>query len=416
MSSVLFTSLEDPVLKRFQAGTHRLAEPAETVERALRVRGAAGITRVANITGLDVIGIPVVAVIRPNARSMVVSQGKGADLHAARASGLMEAIETYHAEHVTAPLLLGSHADLRRRHRLADVSRLPRLGTGSFDEDKKLLWIEGSELMDRVPIWVPYELVHTDFTLPFPTGSGALAMSSNGLASGNHLLEAVCHGIHELVERDATTLWHFSAAQGGSRLSLDTVDDPGCRGLLECFARAEVDVAVWETTTDVGLPSFQCALLDRNPDPLRRLAGATGMGCHPAREIALSRALTEAAQTRLTLIAGAREETGGGFYEEARDPRVLERLQLRMRGEPSVRRFSDVPTLSSETFNADLDIVLSRLRAVGIEQVIAVDLSRPEIGIPVVRVIIPGLEFIHEAPGYVPGKRARTLLAARAGA
>ncbi|WP_437585368.1 YcaO-like family protein [Sorangium sp. So ce1000] len=414
MSPEILSCLRDgAVPKRFRAGTHRSAAPAETVERARRICGAAGITRVANITGLDVIGVPVVSVIRPNARSMVVSQGKGADLDAARASGLMEAIEMYHAEHVAAPLRLDSYADLRASHRLADVARLPRIGAAGFDEYRKILWIEGYDLVERAPTWVPYELVHTDFTLPLPTGSGALAMSSNGLASGNHLLEAICHGIHEIVERDATTLWHLSTAQASTRLCLDTVDSPVCQALLERYERADVSVAVWETTSDVGLPSFLCALLDRSVDPLRRLAAATGMGCHPAREIALLRALTEAAQTRLTIIAGAREEAGADFYDEARDPNILENLSHRMRAERPVRRFSDAPMLAGDTFNADIDASLSRLRAVGVEQVIVVDLSRPEIGIPVVRVVIPGLEFIHDAPGYVPGQRARALLAAR---
>lgn len=59
-----------------------------------------GITRVADVTGLDRIGIPVVMVCRPNARSLAVSQGKGIDIEAATVSGLMESVELYHAEHI----------------------------------------------------------------------------------------------------------------------------------------------------------------------------------------------------------------------------------------------------------------------------------------------------------------------------
>src|SRR5215467_3082672 len=97
----------------------RTIDAATTVARARKLFGAFGITRVANVTGLDCIGIPVVMVCRPNARSLSVSQGKGIDLDAARASGLMESIELFHAERINLPLKLGSWNDLRFSHPLA---------------------------------------------------------------------------------------------------------------------------------------------------------------------------------------------------------------------------------------------------------------------------------------------------------
>src|SRR4051812_35005545 len=90
--------------KGFRAGTHRCVSPAETVARLRPHLAGMGITRVANVTGLDVIGIPVVMVCRPNSRSLSVSQGKGLDLDAARASGLMESVEMFHAERAIGPL------------------------------------------------------------------------------------------------------------------------------------------------------------------------------------------------------------------------------------------------------------------------------------------------------------------------
>jgi ribosomal protein S12 methylthiotransferase accessory factor len=95
------SGIEPPVSKLFRHGTHRLLAPEETVARAGRFMPVMGITRIANVTGLDRIGIPVVMVCRPNARSLAVAQGKGLDLALAKASGLMEAVEAYHAEHIT---------------------------------------------------------------------------------------------------------------------------------------------------------------------------------------------------------------------------------------------------------------------------------------------------------------------------
>src|SRR5207249_8186019 len=74
-------------LKVVRRGTHRSASLDDTLKRALPLAPVMGITRVANVTGLDSVGIPVVMVCRPNSRSVAVSQGKGIDLASARASG-----------------------------------------------------------------------------------------------------------------------------------------------------------------------------------------------------------------------------------------------------------------------------------------------------------------------------------------
>lgn len=395
--------------KHFRLGTHRSMSPEETVGRLERLLPVMGITRVANITGLDSIGIPVVMVCRPNARSLAVSQGKGLDLAAAKASGLMESVESYHAERITLPLKLASLNELRFSHRLADVTALPRLSVSNFNENLELLWIEGQDLLRDAPTWVPFEMVHTNYTLPLPTGSGSFMMSSNGLSSGNHLLEALSHGICEVVERDATSLWQAQGndARERTRLDLDTIDDPSCRETLEKYARASVSVAVWDITSDIGLASFYCTIAEPAPSSLRPLYPASGAGCHPSREIALLRALTEAAQTRVTQIAGARDDVSVNQYRGSQDLDFQERVRAFMRPPPTMRRFTDVPTYVSETFTEDVTWELAKLRAAGVEQLIAVDLTRPEFGIPVVRVVIPGLEGIHDVPGYVPGARAR---------
>ncbi|XXF76536.1 YcaO-like family protein [Myxococcaceae bacterium GXIMD 01537] len=400
--------------KHFKGGTHRLVSPAQTVARLKPLLPLMGITRAANITGLDTVGLPVVMVCRPNARSLAVSPGKGLDLDAARASGLMESVEGYHAEHITSPLKLASFNELRFTHRLVDVKGLPRLSVSRFHEELRILWIEGRELMGGQPMWVPFDLVHTNYTLPLPPGSGAFLMSSNGLASGNHLLEAVSHGLCEVVERDATTLWHCQdpEARRRTRVDLGTVDDPGCRSVLERYARAGIEVAVWETTSDVGIAAFLCTIAEREPDPLRPLPFASGMGCHPARHVALLRALTEAAQSRLTYISGARDDLGRGRYAARTDLDTTARLLEELRAETPSRRFQDAPHFEGESFDEDVAWELERLHAAGITQVVAVDLTRKEFGIPVARVVVPGLEPTHEAPGYEPGPRATRVLEA----
>jgi ribosomal protein S12 methylthiotransferase accessory factor len=399
--------------KSFTIGTDRIVGPEETLSRVRPFYDELGITRVANITGLDRLGVPVVAVCRPNARSLSVSMGKGATLAAAKASGVMESIENHHAESIEAPLFFGSHDELAERHQLVDLSRLARLSVAGELSRERRLWLEARNLDDGARRLVPFEVVSTDYRVPLPPGRGALVMSSNGLASGNHLLEATSHGICELVERDSLTLWQFSsaAAKVTTRLDLHSVDDPVCGELLESLDRASLDVMVWETTSDVGIPAFRCELADRPGSSFHAAPVVAAAGCHPRREIALSRALTEAAQGRLTLISGARDDIGQHWYDENHVRLELQEFRHRFRDQAPPRSFSAGLTWSATSLDDDVAWELDRLRAVGLDEVLVVDLTKERYGIPVVRVVIPGLESIHEIAGFSPGARARAVIA-----
>jgi YcaO-like protein with predicted kinase domain len=397
--------------KRYFDGTQRTCTPQETVARLRPFLRGMGITRIANVTGLDRTGIPVVMVCRPNARSVTVSQGKGITLDAAKASGVMEAVELWHAERITCPLKLASFEELRSEHRVVDVAALPQAAESRFAAERPLLWIEGEDLLGGGSAWVPYELVSANYTLPLPPGSGCFQANTNGLASGNHWLEAVSHGLCEVVERDATTLWKHRSprAQAASVLDPDSIDDAACRSVLARLAAADLRLRIWDTTSDVGIASFVCLLMGPegdNADP------EFGAGCHPVRAIALLRALTEAAQARNTYIAGARDDYFSHLYgagERARRRAVCARL-LESPAQP--RAFGHVPSFESPTIEGDLRWMLARLRSVGIDQAVVVDLTREAIGVPVVRVIVPGLEGVMEEEhgDYAPGRRARRCL------
>ncbi|HEU0116896.1 MAG TPA: YcaO-like family protein, partial [Thermomicrobiales bacterium] len=356
-----------------------------------------GVTRIANVTGLDRIGIPVALAIRPNGRSLAVAQGKGLDLAAAKASALMEAIESHHAERIEAPLKLGSAAQLGRTRRLVDLDRLARAPHSRFHPDLPLLWIEGVDLLNERSVWVPYECVHTDWTLPQPPGSGCFRADSTGLAAGNHLLEAIDHAVAEAVERDATARRHDRGpgAAFGVRLDLASIDDPACADVLERYERAGVAVGVWDITTGLGIPAFWCAVVDRVDDGMAPMYAAAGAGRHPSRAIALLRALTEAAQSRLTAIAGSRDDTFRDDYERIVNPETVRRQRQRLEAGGGRRAFAAVPSFESATFNDDIAWQLGRLRAAGIEQVVAVDLRQPTFPAAVVRVVIPGLRIDH---------------------
>ena len=170
--------------------------------------------------------------------------------------------------------------------------------------------------------------------------------------------------------------------------------------------RAELEVAVWDMTTDVGVPAFQCLLADRSGEIGHIGQGA---GCHPAREVALLRALTEAVQVRMTYIVGlarghlplrlSARHLGGPPAQRAR-PHAARSRRCATSGDPRFR---------FEDFEAEVAWIWSVSRPAGVQQAIAVDLTRPEFGVPVVRVVVPGLEGSDHTPTIVPGARARAL-------
>jgi YcaO-like protein with predicted kinase domain len=411
--SVLSASLGG-VPKKYRAGTHRCIPPEETLERVRPFMAQMGITRVANVTGLDRIGLPVVQVTRPNSRSLAVSQGKGLGLAAAKASGLMESVETYHAENITLPLKYGRFADLSRSHRIVDVDALNCRKSSNYHPDLPPLWIEGVDLLQDEPVLLPFEMVDANFTYPRPSGSGCFAATSNGLASGNHLLEAISHGITEVIERDATTLWGISGkeAQDRTRLDLQTVQDEVCLEVLDKFSSAGIAVGVWETTSDIGVPSFLCKIRDQGV-AIPGNVDLPGYGCHPDRSIGLFRALTEAAQTRLTIIAGTRDDLGRSRYEQMGNPLISWR-DVTWSENVGPRSLREAPNCDAESFDGDVTWLLDRLRRAGAQRVVVVNLTKPEFNLPVVRVVIPGLEMALIDPEvYVLGRRAQSVLRGR---
>jgi ribosomal protein S12 methylthiotransferase accessory factor len=374
--------------------------------------GSLGITRVANITGLDDIGIPTVVVTRPASRSLSVSQGKGLSLAAAKVSGIMESIEQYHAERIGLPLQLGSYEERRKEANVVDVTSLPNY-VRPFDPSERTLWIKATSLRTGDGVEVPFELVHLDLRLPLPPGSGFWPIGSNGLSSGNCLPEAIAHGVWELIERDATALFYQlpPPEQAERRLRLDTVGGKAAE-LLEKFERAGVGVALWDIATDVGVPACFCSIVEKELDPFRPVGMARGFGCHADREVAACRALTEAAQSRLTRISGSRDDLQKADFGALRDPANIA-LHQRQLAEPMNRSWAATTNMQLETFEDDLRWALERLAAVGSSDILYIDLSRKGMPFHVVRVIIPGLEGSADVPGYKAGKRA---LGARRGA
>jgi ribosomal protein S12 methylthiotransferase accessory factor len=400
------------VAKSYWRGTHRTVAPSETLRRFRPHAAALGITRLHNITGLDYLGVPVCMAVRPNARTLSVSQGKGLDDASAAASAFMEAVELEHAECVAFPRRFCSYNALKSEARVVNPARLPRIRRSRFHAGLPIPWVEGTELGGGNSIWVPFEVVHSDHTVPQHEGSGCFLPISNGLASGNHELEAICAALCEVIERDATRLWRLRTAteRAMRRLDLDSVTAESCRELVGRLQARDMTIAVWDATTDIGIACFICRIRETPANTRSRLGSFWGSGCHVTSDVALIRAIAEAAQSRLTYIAGARDDLRSSSYSEPSSQALLDLARDAWETKVGGRRFDEVPTALQSSFEQDLLYLLERLCACDLHQAITVNLTRPPFDIPVVRVIVPGLEGDDDHARYLDGPRARAMM------
>lgn len=382
-------------IKKYRDDTHRAVSPEETLRAAEAKLPAAGITRVADITDLDRIGIPVFSSIRPMADRGAISvyNGKGATPTEARVSAMMEGLERYSAEVRDRQLDIASFS-------LLDGALDPRdlILPVDADPDALIPWISGWDMMSEEEILVPANAVFH----PLPSEYRRLfRTNTTGLASGNVIEEAIFHGLAEIIERDAWAL--VEAARHAGPLIQDLEDDLA-RGLMDKFAAAGVDVYLRDITSDIGVATCAAAaddLLLRDPTLL-----TTGMGTHTSAKVAVLRALTEVAQSRLTQIHGAREDTTLADFRKRIGYERTKKLNSHWFSGSEKRSFADVPSFESDDFLLDIRHMLAKLQEAGLDRAVVVNLTRPEIGIPVVRVIVPGLEMSAVDPERV-GKRSR---------
>jgi len=351
-----------------------------------------GITRLANLTGLDTVGLPVYAAYRPLARTVVTSLGKGLDPLAAKASALMESIELWHAEWLEGPARLASYPELLATETVVDLGGLPITRGGRVDLDESRGWIDGVDLVSGHRMWLPFEMMSLNLSLDLATQASSIGLlrSSNGLASGNHVLEALAHALCEVIERDADARWRASTQT--RRLDLDTVTDAAAREVLDRLSAAGLRTAVWDLTSDVGVPAYGCTILaDPRAGDWRAVGVHEGAGCHRCPAVALTRALTEAAQVRLTCVAGSRDDIHRDDLDKANDIEVAEQIWAELDEIPATERFLGQQDEGTWSLAEDVRWLLDQLTGAGITQVAALDLTRSDLGVPVVKVLVPGL-------------------------
>jgi len=401
--------------KHGHSGNHRVVAPRETCRRARQIMKVIGVTRLADVTGLDYVGIPVWAAVRPlpDDSSISVQNGKGPTRMQARAGAMMEAIEHYCCQRPPHRPRYASYSTLRRTARAVDPQSLLLDPAAGYTETLPLEWLCGTDLGSAEQVWVPACAVLK------PRGDGAPSVfrgSTNGLASGNTVEEAVCHGLAETIERDAWTLAIVrgmlvprvraiaTAIRAGiACLPPDMLDatpagqlfpiiDIGTLSgvpsrLAHQFAAAGIRLVIRDITSDLAVPTFVAAGWETAA--AGQIHFHSGFGTHPDARVAVTRALTELAQSRLTIFQGVREDIDRVARRDGSVERPSHSLWL---ADGPLKSFDAVGSHRTHDILDDIRFMSRQLQAAGLEQVIAVDLTRAEVGIPVVKVIVPGLE------------------------
>jgi YcaO-like protein with predicted kinase domain len=386
------SSEEDARGEEFAEAAGRACAPAETLRRYRHLRAPAGLTRIADVTGLDVIGIPVSLGIRPTARSLVISVGKGLHRDTARAGALMEGLECWYAENVEPGLCQMTFADLADS--ALDPATLPT--ALDWDPNENLFsrccdWVRGTRANSGEPVWVPFDVVSLDYRCA-RLSRPWLARSSNGLASGNTWQEAALHGVCEVIERDAE--WRWRRSEDSGRLQLGTIDDDACSEILGRIRHAGLFVACWDVTGPTRIPSFGCVIM---PDPVEGIWGGAGahdgFACHPSPRQALASALLEAVQKRLTYISGSRDDVTRSEMARATSPELATRVWEDCLHEPETVSFrGGLAADDPPDATAYLQFVFDALDRAGFPPPVVVNICSSEYDGPaVVKAIVPGM-------------------------
>jgi ribosomal protein S12 methylthiotransferase accessory factor len=371
--------------KTYNRETQRAVPLAETLERIEPKVPVAGITRVADITNLDRIGIPVFSCIRPTADdgAITVYNGKGATVEESRISGIMEGIERYSSEIHERKIRLDTYEMLVGN--APAINPMDLILPAETEPGHVLPWVEGWDIANDTPVLVPAQAVFH----PLPRNFRQIfRTSTNGLASGNTREEAIFHALCEVIERDA---WSLVEATRNTGPAVTDIDDPMLAEIQKKFADAKVEVIVRDITSDIGIPTMAAVADDvllKDPSLL-----TIGIGTHTNARIAVMRALTEVAQSRLTQIHGAREDTITADLRKKMGYDRVKRINGYWFKDNGIVDYNKLRSYDSDDFAYDIRFAIDALKKQGLDRVIVVDLTREEIGVPVVRVIVPGLEI-----------------------
>ena len=436
----------------------RVKSVHDTLAQILPICRDIGITRISDITYMDKLYIPNFSVILPGTEDSIwVYSGKGTTRIHAIVSALMESIERYCSLPSTysKSFIQGTYLELSKVYKkvLHPDEVLESVEPTYNDKESIIDYVLGFDLLKNEEVLVPAQLVFSKFSAKPPCINVFSYSHTNGLASGNVLEEAICHALCEVIERDAVSIADLCSssipysileniikslkkADYGSYLIRQIPDDKfvddssifpdvniseiakeyePIKFLVKKFSDTGISLLIKNITQkDIGIPTFVASSIEWITNEYGYFA--KGYGTHPDSRIALIRAITELSQTRAANIQGARDDFKKIQYRDNDEiykrkwEFITSSSQIHTNNNKST--FSEIKTYIKNDILDEIKLILNRLKKAGIKRAIIVDLTNPNIGIPVVRTIVPGLETFEVAKLYtntnlIYGKRAK---------
>ena len=397
-------------IKSADGPSERSESLSTTLQRIEPVMTLAGITRVPDVGALDITGIPAFQCIRPDAQwdgqTFTVFGGKGETALQCKVSAIAEGIERYCAEEQNGrdKIIAATFKALSESSHVIHPRQFNMPASVPFRDDEVLEWVSARNLADGTACYVPANTVFYPYAPQ--TGRTLFRYFTTGLAAGNDYIEAIAHGMAEVIERDASALNRI--LRDSPSVDLASIDSARARDIIEKLRDADINVIVrYIAASDIGVPAFSVILEDRaNQDPLF-VSG--GYSANPNKELALINALTEAALSRVGTISGAREDLAK--FQQAKQGFSYQEFKKRYHywfNTNNAVSYEKLPSFVFPTTLNDLAFMADRVYQAGLRDILWVDLSKGELVLPVVKVLVPGVERYSFKMTCV-GKRARKM-------
>jgi len=331
----------------------------------------------------------------PRLSAVGFSTGKGRTAQQARASALGEAIERYCSQYegyepsVRAPFaelgdvaisphdLMGfSQQQYRNRHAWRQKGSSAYV-PDPYDADHPIDWTPAWSLTQQRWRLIPSAFAY--YFYPREGGGDVCRSCSNGVAAGNCLEEAIMQGFFELVERDATAMWWYHKLHKPA-VDWHSFNSPFTAAVDSAMDEMDMRLEVLDLTNDLGIPVFSANLFDsRGGNRFQSI----GLGCHRDPRIALERAVSELGQC----WRPADQEV---YSLKFQDTPLSREPFLKAAPHRISTVLSNFPKGQRNDFFADIEDTVRLLYKRGLEMLV-MDLTRPDVGFPVARVIVPGL-------------------------
>ena len=349
------------------------------------------------------------------------SAGKGSTREQSEVSALCEAVERYsgalHGEEIRVRRRFGEFADtdgaihpndaqLFSDHQLDNAESINSQGhpynivPPRFDPDTAADWTPVWSLTQERHRYLPTSMLYS--MAPEQRGPGDLIADSNGCAAGNTREEAVLQGFYELVERDAFGIWWYNRLRVPA-VDFCSFDDEYLASAADYYARYEREVWMLDVTADIGIPTM--VALSRKPDAETEDI-IYGAGAHADPRVAALRAICELNQC-LTWLPRPGSRDGRPMIDDPmalrwwKTARLADCRWLVPSADTPLRTAKDYAAIESTDARDDVEHCRALVEARGMEFLV-LDQTRSDIGMPVVRVIVPGMR--HFWARFAPGR------------